>query len=326
MGGVSLTSDSKRFQASFSTMRWFDAKGGHLEDEGVFISPNGNRKIDTVPHHRHHVVLNIYRVDVGLKYLLGSQWILETNLPYESKVQEASIEKIDGVKYTQEQWEAIEENGFIHHRDETYTGLTDSEVFLGYYRLGVLVEGDHFIGRIGTSIPFGKIEDDPWKLGEKGEEHLHIQFGTGTFNPILGLYYNFPIYKGLASHTNIRTKLPFYENSKTYRGSNELTYSAGLNYRLNKWFSFRAGYLGIYQSFAYWDGEIDKNTGLLFGMASLGTSITTPLNVPLSLAILLPLHQKTLYEESDAFVDGKYEESDAFEFGPLISLTVLYSF
>ncbi len=307
-------------------MRWFDAQGGHLEDEGVFLDSNGNPKIDTVPQHRHHVTLNVYRVDIGLKYQLGSQWTLEANLPYESKVQEASIEKIDGEKYTQEQWDAIVENGFIHHRNDTYTGLTDSEVFLGHYRLGVLTEDDFLMGRIGTTIPFGKIEEDPWKLGEMGKEHLHIQFGTGTFNPIVDLHYNLPIYKGLASHTSVRAKLPFYKNSEEYRGSRELTYTTGLNFRLNKWFSFQAGYLGIYQSYAYWDGEIDKNTGLLFGMASLGTSITTPFNVPLSLSLLLPLHQETLYDDSDAFVDGEYEESDAFEFGPLVSLTVLYSF
>lgn len=307
-------------------MRWFDAQGGHFEDEGVFIDQNGIRKIDTVPEHRHHVNLNIYRIDVALKYLIGLQWILEANLPYESKVQDASIEKIEGVEYTQEQWDAIEENGRIHHRNETYTGLTDSEVFLGHYRVGVLAEKDYVMGRIGMSIPFGNTEEDPWKLGKKGEEHLHIQFGTGTFNPIVNLHYNLPVYKGLATHTSLRAKLPFYENNKTYRGSNELTYTAGLNYRLNKWFSFRAGYLGIYQSFAHWDGEIDKNTGLHFGMASMGTSIRTPFNVPLSVSLLLPLHQKTLYDDTDALDVVKFEESDAFEFGPLVSVTVLYSF
>jgi hypothetical protein len=326
MGEVSLTSEGKRFQASVSMMRWYDAQGGHFEDEGVFIDDNGNRKIDIVPQHRHHVTLNIYRVDVGLKYQLGSQWMLEANIPFESKVQEASIEKIDDVEYTEEQWAAIKENGRIHHRDDTYPGLTDSDIFLGHYRLGVFKEDDFLMGRIGTTIPLGKAEEDPWKLGEMGAEHLHIQFGTGTFNPVADVHYNFPIYKGLATHTSLRAKLPFYENSKTYRGSRELTYSAGLNYRLNKWFSFQAGYLGIYQSFAHWDGEIDKNTGLLFGMASLGTSITTPFNVSLSLSLLLPLHQKTLYDDTDALDDGEYEESDAFEFGPLVSVTVLYSF
>ena len=72
-------------------MRWFDAQGGHLETKG--ISPD--RRVIDVPLHRHHVTLNVFRVDVGLKYHLSSRWILEANVPYETKVQEATIEEIE---------------------------------------------------------------------------------------------------------------------------------------------------------------------------------------------------------------------------------------
>lgn len=290
-------------------MRWFDAQGGHVETEGV--SPEG--KVIDVPLHRHHVKLNIFRLDVGLKYQFNSQWMLEANVPYETKAQEATVEKIDPV--TPEQWNAIVRNGNNHHRNETYTGLADADVLLAHHVHGIFKEADFFSGRIGTTIPFGKTEADPWKLGAAGLEHLHIQFGTGTFNPILDLHYSLPVYKGLGANASIRGKFPFYENSKTYRASRELTYTGGLNYRFNDWLSLQAGYLGFYQSYAYWAGELDINTGLLFSMASVGASIVTLYNVPVSVALILPLSQKTLYEESDAF-----------EFGPLVSLTVLYSF
>lgn len=301
-------------------MRWFDAQGGHLEDEGVF--PDGT--IKKVPQHRHHVKLNIFRVDVGLKYHLNSQWVLEANVPYETKVQEATLEKIKSV--TPAEWDAIVRNRDNHHRNETYTGLTDADIFLGYHTQGVLIANDFFMGRIGTTIPFGKTEEDPWKLGDAGKKHLHIQFGTGTFNPIIDLHYSLPVYKRVRTSASIRGKFPFYENSKTFRASRELTYSGNLGYSFNDWLSFQAGYLGIYQSFAYWAGVEDKNTGLLFGMASFGASVTTPYNIPLSLTVLLPLHQKTLYDDSAALRGGEYEEKDAFEFGPLVSLTALYAF
>ena len=301
-------------------MRWFDAQGGHLETKG--ISANG--KVIEVPLHRHHVKLNIFRVDIGLKYQFNSEWVLEANIPYETKIQEATIEEINAI--TPEQRKAIERNRDNHHRNETYTGLTDSDIFLGYRTQGVLVANDFLMGRIGTTIPFGKTEEDPWKLGDAGLEHLHIQFGTGTFNPIADLHYSLHVYKGLRANVSVRGKLPFYENRKTYRGSREVTYTAGLNYRLNNWLSFQAGYLGFYQSFAYWAGEQDINSGLRFSMASLGASVATPYNIPLSLTLMLPLSQETLYDDSDALLDGKYEESDAFEFGPLISLTGLYAF
>ena len=290
-------------------MRWFNAKGGHSETKG--ISPDG--KVIDVPLHRHHVKLNIFRIDVGLKYHLTSKWVLEANLPYETKTQEATLEEIEPV--TSMEREAIIRNRDNHHRNEIYIGPTDADLFLGYQTQGLFRANDFLMARVGTTLPFGKTEDDPWKLGDAGLEHLHIQFGTGTFNPIVDLYYSLPIYKGLNASGSVRGKLPFYENSKTYRGSREVTYTGGLSYRVNDWIAFQAGYLGFYQSFAYWAGAQDINTGLLFSMASLSASITTPYDVPLSLAVMLPLQQETLYEESDAF-----------EFGPLISLTVLYGF
>ena len=288
-------------------MRWFDAQGGHFETKGV--SPDG--EVITVPRHRHHVKLNIFRVDVGLKYQFGSDWILEANIPYETKTQEATIEEIDPVTPTER--DAIVRNRNNHHRNEAYTGLADADVLLAHHVQGIFKEDDFLTGRVGTTIPFGKTEKDPWEFA--GLEHLHIQFGTGTFNPIVDLHYSLPLYRGLGANASIRGKFPFYENSKTYRAARELTYTGGLNYRFNDWLSLQAGYLGFYQSYAYWAGELDINTGLLFSMASVGASIVTPYNIPVSVALMLPLSQKTLYADSDAF-----------EFGPLVSFTVLYSF
>lgn len=298
-------------------MRWFDAQGGHLETKG--ISPDG--KVISVPLHRHHVKLNIFRVDASLKYQFNLNWGVEVNIPYEMKVQEATLEEIDPL--TALEREAILRNRDIHHRNETYTGLTDSDFFIGYRRQSILKTNDLIIGRVGTTLPLGKTEEDPWKLGDAGLEHLHIQFGTGTFNPIADVHYSLPLFAGISVNGSVRGKFPFYENSKTYRGSTELTYSAGMSYRLRDWLSLQAGYLGVYQGYAYWAGERDINTGMRFSMLSFGTSVVMPYDVPLSLAVMLPLGQEMFHTDSGA---GAYEEMDAFEFGPLVSLTVLYGF
>lgn len=315
-----MTSENNKYQLSLSTMRWFDAKGGHLETKGL----DATGEVIQVPLHRHKVNLNIYRVDIGLKYKIGSRWEIETNIPYESRIQEASIEEIDPL--TEDQRQAVIRNRDIHHRNETYTGPTDIDLLVGYNIQGILTEDDFLMGRIGTTIPIGRTEEDPWILGKAGLEHLHIQFGTGTFNPIGDIHYNIPVYKGIAVTTNLRSKFPLYANNKTYRGSRELTYIGGLNFRPNKWISVQAGYLGFYQSYARWAGEIDINTGLRFSMASFGAAFSTPYNIPIAIAFMLPLHQETLYDDSDSFVDGRYEENDAFKFGPLISISVFYSF
>ncbi len=124
-----------------------------------------------------------------------------------------------------------------------------------------------------------------------------------------------PIYGNLAANVSLRGKLPFYENSKTYRGLRELTYTAGLHYRFTDWLSVHTSYLGFYQAYAYWAGERDINTGLRFSMTSLGASVAMPYDATLSLTMMLPLRQETLYDDSDAF-----------KFGPLVSLTELYAF
>lgn len=40
--------------------------------------------------------------------------------------------------------------------------------------------------RAGVTFPVGKTEPDPFILGEQGLSHQHAQFGTGTFNPVVG--------------------------------------------------------------------------------------------------------------------------------------------
>lgn len=275
--------------------------------------------------HRHEVKLDVVRFDVGFKYRISQQWRLEAALPYEIKSQDASVPNIDSID-DPDQKDAILRYQNIHHRNQTYRGISDMDLLLGYSKHGIVLKNDMLTAKLGTTIPFGKTEDDPWVLGKMGKEHLHIQFGTGTFNPIGDLRYSIPIYGGLAANANLRGKFPFYENSKTYRGSWDVTYSAGFNYRLNDWLSVQTGYLGLYQSYAHWAGDIDINTGLQFSMASLGASIATPYNVPLSITLMLPIQQETLYDDSNALLDGTYQESDAFKLGMLVSVTALYSF
>ena len=275
--------------------------------------------------HRHEVKLDVVRFDVGLKYQISQQWRLEAAFPYEIKSQDASVPNIDSVD-DPDQKDAILRYQNIHHRNQTYRGISDMDLLLGYSKHGIVLKDDTLTVKLGTTIPFGKTEDDPWVLGEMGKEHLHIQFGTGTFNPVGDLRYNIPIYGGLTANASLRGKFPFYENSKTYRGSWDVTYSAGLNYRLNDWLSLQTSYLGLYQSYAHWAGDIDINTGLQFSLASLGASIATPYNVPLSITLMLPIQQETLYDDSNALLDGTYQESDAFKLGMLVSVTALYSF
>ena len=286
-----------------------DAQGGHLAKEG--LSPTG--EVVDAPLHRHHVALSTYRMDIGLQYLLSDRWMLQAKVPYAVKNQEASIEWLDPV--TAEDEQAILRSRDIHHRDETYTGLADSDLLLGYTIRGLFKIDDVLFARLGTTIPTGKTEENPWILGGNGIEHLHIQFGTGTFNPIANVQYSLPLYRGMTVTGSARGTFPLYENSKTYRGPVELTYTAGFRYRLFDWFSFNGNYLGFYQSAAAWAGERDINTGLRYSMAALGMSLAIPNDIVLTANVMFPLTQETLYDEGDAI-----------EFGTLVSLATSYTF
>ena len=310
MNEVSLASQEiDQFRVNVNMLVAPDAQGGHLASEG--LSPTG--QVIDVPLHRHHVALSTYRIDVGVQYLLNDQWTLRAKIPYTVRDQDASIEWIDPV--SSEDKQAILRSRDIHHRDETYTGLTDSDLLLGYKVRGLFKTNDLLSARLGTTIPIGKTEENPWKLGDAGIAHLHIQFGSGTFNPIANLQYSLPLYRGLTLTASTRGTFPFYANNKTYRGPIELTYTAGFMYRLSDWFSLNGNYLGFYQSAAAWAGERDINTGLRYSMAALGMSLVTLNDISVSANVMFPLTQETLY-------DG----GDAIEFGNLVSLATTYSF
>lgn len=310
MSEVSLASkEINQFRVNVNMLMSPDAQGGHLESRG--LSPAGG--VVDAPLHRHHVALSTYRIDVGLQYLLSDRWSLQATVPYAVRDQEASIEWIDPV--SPEDRQAILRSRDIHHRNETYTGFSDVDLLLGYKVRGFFKTDDVLSARLGTTIPIGKTEENPWELGDTGIEHLHIQFGTGTFNPIAGLQYNLPLYRGLTMTASARGMFPFYENSKAYRGSAELGWTAGFTYRLFDWFSFSGNYLGFYQSSAAWAGERDINTGLRYSMAAFGMSLATLDGISVSANVMFPLTQETLYDESDAI-----------EFGTLVSLTTSYLF
>jgi hypothetical protein len=72
----------------------------------------------------------------------------------------------------------------IHHRNETLFGLGDASVLGRYtFPLGAV----RLSTRAGFTVPLGNTVEDPFALGEAGLPHQHVQFGTGTVQPLLGL-------------------------------------------------------------------------------------------------------------------------------------------
>ena len=235
------------------------------------------------------------------------------SIPYAIKDQDASIEEIEPTSPRDR--EAILANQDIHHRDETYRGFSDFSLLFSHRRLGILRDSDYLVGSLGSSIPIGKTEENPFSLGDAGLEHLHIQFGTGTFNPLAELHYGTPLFGDFSLNASVRGQFPFYKNNKTYRGSVELTSTAEVEYHLFDWLAFHAAYLGFYQSYAHWDGEQDINSGIVLNAGLFGAELNARYGVPVRFSVMLPFHRRTLSDEGDAF-----------ELGTTVSLTMSRSF
>ncbi len=112
-------------------------------------------------------------------------------VPYDIKDQEASVGFIEPA--LEEEKKAMLRNGNIHHRTETYRGLSDLMLLATYDKQALFRAGDSLKISAGTTLPTGKTEENPFELGDKGREHLHIQFGTGTFDPLLEANYGIPL-------------------------------------------------------------------------------------------------------------------------------------
>jgi hypothetical protein len=108
--------------------------------------------------------------ELGITHHLG----VELQLPF--RVTRTSIHYTDR---TGRPYEPLDPG--VHHRDETLAGLGDPWL-LG--RIGDRFGTTAITARFGTTIPIGKTEPDPFALGANGLPHQHIQFGTGTFNPL----------------------------------------------------------------------------------------------------------------------------------------------
>jgi hypothetical protein len=80
--------------------------------------------------------------------------------------------------------------------------------------------------RAATTLPFGRTEEDPFILGMIGQEHQHIQFGTGTFIPSLAVEAQLPTGPVVLSLWAL-TFPSLYENGDRYQAGDRC--SGGIN-------------------------------------------------------------------------------------------------
>ena len=296
IGLISDQSGPLRLRLNISRGSGFE--GGPLEDKG--LSPAG--QVVSVPNHRHAVELDFVRYELTAAYRFSDGWDAWLRMPYDVKQRSAQVEVVDPA--TEQEVAAMQRNLDLHHPSETLTGFSDFSLLVAHRVQDLLRRGDVFAAAAGSSIPVGRTEEDPYVLGDAGLPHEHIQFGSGTFDPLLEAYYVMPIAGPFRVLVNAQGRFPLYENDKGYRGPLEVSSGAAVVFAATDRLSLRAGWSFFYQGYAHWSGARDINSGLMTigALAGIGYRVTD--GAILTLDARVPVAQQTLSDDGDTFEQG----------------------
>jgi hypothetical protein len=186
-------------------------------------------------------------VEVGVT----ERWGLELHVPFRLTRTTIQYKTPAGVPY-----EPLDPG--VHHRNETLAGIGDPWV-LG--RWNGLLAGTLLTARLGISLPLGRTEENPFALGAEGKRHQHIQFGTGTFDPVAGIDVSraFGKVQGVAY---AQAQMALYENEHGFRSG--LRVLTGLQAGRRLWGGL-SGALGgdiLHEGAERWDERIQQDGNL----------------------------------------------------------------
>ena len=202
-------------------------------------------------HHEHHQGIGLSRLQATVSFGLGQGWQAMAQLPFDVKFLTIEYTTPDGKPYDPPY-------GNIHHREETLVGPGDGRAELQRFRR----VGDSWVlgGGIGSTIPMGRTEENPYALTKQGLTHQHIQMGGGTFDPVASLTAIGTGHQwGFVS--NASGRLSLYENGYGFQPSPTVQVSAGPSYRVSAKLMATADLTFKHAWQATWDGEPDRMTG-----------------------------------------------------------------
>jgi hypothetical protein len=241
------------------------------------------------PPQLHDQTFQVVDLRAIVEYGLASRWSVEAQVTSRLTITRIQYKRLDGTVF-----EPDYPN--IHHRNETLAGVADPWLAVrGAWVLG----GFQAMGRLGVTLPLGRTEPNPFVLGEMGLEHQHIQFGTGTFNPVLGVEIARPLERwNLQGYA--QAMLVLYENEHGYRAGHRLGGGVSVDHALLDRLSLGAGVDVLQEKPERWDGMVmqDGNLGrtdILVG--GLLTYFTRPFAA--SLTVKVPVYQNIVQAEDE---------------------------
>lgn len=253
----------------------------------------------SVPLHKHKVSLDFIQYELGFAVAFDEDWELRFRIPYSIKRQKADIRLLSPVSEAERT--AIFKNRQVHHRSATYQGVGDPMVLLASTYRSLFGQDDVLIIALGVSLPLGQTERDPYEAGDEGQEHLHIQFGTGSFDPLIEIQYETVLSGPLRFQLFASGRFPSYENRKGFRAPIEVSAVSSLAYDLSDISTIYGGYLFYVQGYGEWQRTgRDENTGLIFHNLIGGISFRLG-DISVNVEMRFPLLQEALDSDGDAF-------------------------
>ncbi|MCA1582907.1 MAG: hypothetical protein LC796_16270 [Acidobacteria bacterium] len=236
-----------------------------------------------IPDHRHVVTLGLFHTELVADYGATSGVTASLRLPYDLKAQKVRYTTLAGDLYAPPY-------GDIHHRTETLRGVSDGQLTALFALGGSLQAG------VGLSLPLGRTEENPIELGREGKKHEHIQFGSGTVDPIVSLVWSRPVGPVVLA-ASADAQLPLYRNSKGFKAPLTVRYSVGPSLPLGST-GLALQYAGQYQSIGRWNGEEDEGTGFHNGGVFLRATFLPWKGFRISPGVYREIYSKSLSDES----------------------------
>jgi len=236
--------------------------------------------------HEHHQSMALTRLQPSFSMGLGSGWQAMLRLPFDVKVM--------GIEYTDTNGNPYDPPyGNIHHRNETLSGLGDAE--LEAQRFWALKNDWILGGGIGSMLPLGRTEEDPYIRASQSLKHQHMQMGGGTFDPILSVSAVWSGHQwGMTAYSNGR--LALYENTKDYRPSSSVQFGLGPTYRFTSKLMLTSDVTAQHDWQAEWAGEPDPMSGRT--AFTVGTSIIHRFNPTMA---IMGQGRATIYQLSTEY-------------------------
>jgi len=275
-----------------------DFEGGHASTSG--LDPFGS--VVTVPLHRHEVSVDFVRVELVGAYTFAEGWDVAVRLPYDWKERESSVRLLEPA--TPDEVAAIEASADSHHGSRHLEGFGDATLLVARHWNDAWTNGDRLTASFGVTLPIGATEGDPLAAGQLGLPHEHVQFGSGTFDPVLELAWAMPLAPRWRFGSSFAARAPFATSSTGYRGPFDASTTARFDFDATDNLVVRAGAVAYGQGHAEWNGARDDNSGLFAVGALFGASRSLTAGLVARLDVLLPLYQAALDDDGDAFENG----------------------